>query len=248
MQAEFYSLIILIAGFVAARAASAGVGALMSFAGRRAARLTTSDESLLTPRLIRVVRQVVFWLLLAASFVLALSSLGVAAIDSLLDVTIALVPSVLIAIAIVVAGHLAGLLLSQLTTRVVDGLSPDSVLPRLIHAAVIAVAVIMALQQLGVDISFVTQLLLIIIAIGGGGLMLAFALGSRQYVANLLARSELERLGVGDDIEIDDLRGTIIAIHSTVVEISTEDGTATIPAARFASGIVKRPGERDGER
>lgn len=248
MQAELYSLIVLIAGFIAARAASAGVGALMNLAGRRAARLTTTDESLLTPQLIRVVRRMVFWLLLAASFVLALSFLGVAAIDSMLALTIELVPSVLVAIAIVVAGHLAGLLLSQLTARMVQDLSPGSVLPRLVHAAIVAVAIIMALQQVGVDISFVTQMLLIVIAIAGGGLMLAFALGSRQHVANLLARRELERLDVGDEIEVDDIRGTIIAIHTTAVEIATGSGTAMIPAARFASGIVKRAGGQHDER
>ena len=77
--------------------------------------------------------------------------------------------------------------------------------------------------------------------------VLAFALGSRDYVSNLLARRELERLDVGDEIEVDGIRGTIIATHSTSVEISTPDGTALIPASRFASGIVKRTGAHDDQ-
>ena len=240
MQPEFYSLIVLIGGFIVARAASAGVAALLTFAGRRAARLTTSDESLLAPRVIRIARQLVFWVLLTSGVLLALSFLGVGAIDRLVTTTVALVPSILIALAIVVAGHLAGLLLGQLTERVIDDLSPESVLPRLVHASIVTIAIIMALQQLGVDISFVTQLLLIVLAIGGGGLMLAFALGARQHVANLLARRELERFRVGDNIEVDGVSGTIIAIHETSVEIATAGGTGLVPAARFASGIVKR--------
>ncbi len=240
MQPELYSLIVLIGGFIVARAASAGVAALLNLAGRRAARLATSEDSLLTPRLIRIVRQLVFWLLLTVSVVLALSFLGVGAIDRLVTVTVALVPSILIALAIVVAGHLAGLLLGQLTERVVEDLSPESVLPGLVHAIVLTVAIIMALQQLGVDISFITQLLLIVLAIGGGGLMLAFALGARQHVANLLARRELEHFRVGDAIAVDGVSGTIVAIRDTTVEIATSDGTCLIPAARFATGIVKR--------
>ena len=240
MQPELYSVIFLVGGFIVARAASAGVAALLNVAGRRAARLATSEDSLLTPRLVRVVRQLVFWVLLTASVVLALSLLGVGAIDRLVTVTVGLVPSILIALAIVVTGHLAGLLLAQLTERVVENLSPESGWPRLVHAVVVTIAIIMALQQLGVDISFLTQLLLIVLAIGGGGLMLAFALGARQHVANLLARRELEHFRVGDTIEVDGVSGTIVAIHDTTVEVATSGGTGLIPAARFATGIVKR--------
>ncbi|MDX1509567.1 MAG: hypothetical protein R3358_14870, partial [Woeseiaceae bacterium] len=86
----------------------------------------------------------------------------------------------------------------------------------------------------------VSQLLLILVAIGGGGLMLAFALGSRHHVANLMARRELARFNVGDRIRVDGLEGNIIDIHETGIELATADGTANIPASRLAEASVLR--------
>ncbi len=68
--------------------------------------------------------------------------------------------------------------------------------------------------------------------------MLAFALGARQHVANLLARRELSRLAVADRIRVDGIEGEIVDIHATGVDISTEDGVVSIPAARFADTNV----------
>lgn len=240
MRPEFLALVALIGGFIIARATGAAVSSLLNAVGRRAARLTTTEESLVTPRLVRVTRTVVFWLLFALAVVIALQVLGVAAIAQLLAIAVALIPSVLVAFAIVVTGHLLGLLSSQVVTRVFDGIHADSLLPRLLHVAIVAVAIVMALQQLGVDISFVTQLFLIVIGIVGGGFMLSFALGARQHVSNLLARRELERLAVGDRIRIGDVEGTVVAIHSTAVEVGTAHGVTSIPAAQFAERMVTR--------
>ena len=55
----------------------------------------------------------------------------------------------------------------------------------------------MGLQHVNVDITFVTQLVLILVGTVSAGLMLAFSLGARRHVANLLARRELSRLAIG---------------------------------------------------
>jgi len=108
----------------------------------------------------------------------------------------------------------------------------------MVYGAILIVAIVMGLQHISVDISFVTQLMLIIVAVFGSGLMLAFALGSRQHVENLLARRELSRLAVGDQIRIDDVEGEIIDIDATGVDVATEEGIARVPAARLAKTSV----------
>ena len=85
-----------------------------------------------------------------------------------------------------------------------DGWSPKSAAPRLLYLAIMAVAVVMGLQHVNVDITFVTQLVLILVGMVSAGLTLAFSLGARRHVANLLARRELSRLAVGDRVKIGD--------------------------------------------
>ena len=240
LRSELFAVAILVAGIVLARLASIGVGRLLGLLDRRTARLTTSDSSLLSPRLIKVTRSVVFWLVLVLAVSFALHQLGAGDIESLLSVLIAFVPQVLVAFTIVVAGHVLGLVARHVVASMSEPLTTESLGPRLLHWSIVIVAIVMGLQHVDVDITFVSQLLLILVAIGGGGLMLAFALGSRHHVANLMARRELARFNVGDRIRVDGLEGNIIDIHETGIELATADGTANIPASRLAEASVLR--------
>lgn len=240
LGSDFIAIAILVAGIILARLASAGAGALLGLLDRRAARLTTSDSSLVSPRLIKVTRSVVFWLVLVLAVSFALRQLGAGDIATLLAAVIGFVPQLLVGFTIVVAGHVLGLIARNVVAGMSEPLTTESLGPRLLHWAIVIVAVVMGLQHIDVDITFISQLLLIFVAIGGGGLMLAFALGSRRHVANLLARRELARFRVGDRIRVDGLEGEIIDIHDTGIEIATPEGTAIVPASRLAESSVLR--------
>lgn len=237
---ELVALAVLIAGFIVGRVASILLGRALNALDRHAARVTTSESSVFSPRLIAVLRAAVFWLVLVLAIAYALRILGVGGISTLADSIISFIPQALVSFAIVAAGHLLGLLASNLLTELVEDIDEDSLAPRLLYGGIIKVAVVMALQHIAIDISFVTRLLLILIAIMGGGLMLAFALGARPYVENLLAHREVERFAVGERIRVNDEEGPIVEIHSAGVDIATRKGILTIPAARFADSNVLR--------
>lgn len=243
---ELIALAILVVGVVVARLASLAAGKLLELVDQRTARLSTSDTSVVSPRLVSASRIIVFWLIVILAASLALRLLGVGGISTTLSAVIEFIPQVLVALTIVVAGHLSGLVASHVVAEFSDDLSAESVGPRMLHGAIVVVAIVMGLQHLDVDISFVTQLLLLLVAIVGGGLMLAFALGASRFVANLLARDALARLSVGDRIRIDGLEGNIVEIYSTGLDIATDDGTASVPAARLAEVAVLRKSGGEG--
>ena len=56
-----------------------------------------------------------------------------------------------------------------------------------------------------------------------------------RHVANLLARRELSRLAIGERIRVDGVEGDIVDIYNTGLDIATEDGITSIPAARARS-------------
>ena len=237
---EFIALVVLIIGAILARLASLAVGHGLNALDRHTARITTSDSSVLAPRLIGIVRALVFWLMLILAAAVALQVLSVGNLSSFLDVVTNFVPAVLVGFMIIVSGHLLGLLSGHLLARFSDTLAADSLAPRLLHGTILTVAIVMGLQQIGIDITIVTQILLIAVTTTGAGLVLAFALGARSHVASLMAYRELARLAVGERICIDDIEGTIVEIRTTGVDISTGDGIATIPASRFAETTVLR--------
>ena len=237
---ELIAAAVFVVGIVAARFASLAVAAMLGALDRRLARLTTTESGAIAPRLIALSKTFVFWLILLLAVVVALRLLGVDGTGTVVNSLLGFVPQLLVALAIVLAGHLLGLLASGLLTQFYEEIEPDSVGPRLLHGMIIVVAVVMGLQQVGVNISFITQLLLILIAMASGGLMLAFALGARQHVANLLASRELSRLTLGDRVRVGDIEGTITGIHDTGADIATEEGVVAVPGATFASATVLR--------
>ena len=231
---EVVALAVLVGGIIIARLASLGVGVLLQAVDRQSARLTTTEEGLIPPGLSRVSRVFVFWLLVAGSVLLALRVMGIGGLPELLNSVLGFMPKLFIAFSIIVAGHLLGLFSAQMLARLADGWSTDSAVPRLLYLAIMAVAVVMGLQHVNVDISFVTRLVLILVGTISAGLMLAFSLGARRHVANLLARREMSRLTVGDRVRIDGIEGNVVDIYSTGVDIATDEGIASVPAARFA--------------
>lgn len=237
---EILAVAVLVAGVVLARLASTAVSAILGALDRRAARLSTSSDSLLSPRFIRVTRAVVFWLMLILAVSIALRLVQVGGIGEALNAIIDFVPQLLVGFMIVVASHVLGLIVSHVAAEVTDQGSADAIGPRLLHVSLVTIGVVMALQYLGVNVTFVTQLLLVLVGIIGAGLMLAFSLGARRHVANLLARRELSRFAIGDRIRVGDLEGGIVEIHDTGLDLDTPDGIASVPAFLLAESVVVR--------
>jgi uncharacterized protein YacL len=100
------------------------------------------------------------------------------------------------------------------------------------------VALLTAMGHLSINISFIANVIVILLATFMGGLALAFALGSKQLVANVLARRGMDRYRIGRHIRIDDIEGEIIEILDTAVVVENELGTTIIPASRFAETSV----------
>jgi hypothetical protein len=210
------------------------------FAGwldQRIARYSTSGSYVVSPTRVGLLRAGVFWLTLVISIIFALRLLGVGGFATALDQVLAFVPSLLVGLAIIGVGHLLGIIVRDLVGRVGGGSGTD-LAPRISYVAVLIVAVIMSLQEMGIDTSFLTQLMLVFLVVSLGGLTLAFALGAREYVANLIARAELERYSVGDLLKVGEYQGTVVAIRSTGVDLATDLGIVSIPASRFARQAV----------
>ena len=245
---ELIAIGLVILGLIGGRLASVGLGHVLEAVDRRVARVSTTDSSVFSPRVIKISRAIVFWIVFLLGIVFALSVQGIGAMSALLIAATGLIPKALVSFAIVAAGHLLGLLASKLLTELNQDIPEDSIGPRLLYGTVIGIAVVMGLQNMAVNISFMTRLLLILVAVGGGGLMLAFAFGARQQVENLLARREIARFTIGERIRVNGEEGAIVEIHTTGVDVATDQGIVTIPAARFADSNVLRisEGRSDG--
>lgn len=179
----------------------------------------------------------IYYATLLLFLLLALRTLSISVIGDWLNNLGNFVPQLILASLIILAGYVLGLI-SRSAVAGATGSRPDQLLPRLSQLLVMTAALLTGLGHLSINISFIANVIVILLATLLGGLALAFALGSKQLVANVLARRGMDRYRIGRHIRIDDIEGEIIEILDTAVVVETETGTTIIPASRFAETSV----------
>lgn len=237
---ELTAVAVLLLGFVLGKLAEGAVRHLLVLADRLVARYGTRQHTLFSPLFQRVFGLFTFGAVLVIAVVAAVRLLNIEQLTVWLDTALAYAPRFVVGVFLIGLGNVVGALLRNLTASVMNDGDVDALGPRLVHLGVVIVAVITGLEQMGIDISFITQLALILLAAVVGGLSLAFALGARQYVTNLMAQPELARYATGERLRIDDDEGVIVEIYRTGLTLATDEGLVAIPAARLAGGRVVR--------
>jgi hypothetical protein len=188
-------------------------------------------------RLQPVFRGLVYYTTLLVFLLSAVQMLGFDATEHWLTALLGYVPQLLLAGLIIISGYLLGVLTRGLVAGLL-GEKSGHLLPRIAQVVVVTASVLTGLGQMSLDLSFITDVVVILLAAFVGGLSVAFALGSKNLVANLLARRDLERYRIGQRIQVDGVEGRIADIQSTAVLLETAEGTTAIPAAKFSVANV----------
>jgi MFS family permease len=244
---EVFAILIAVAGIVLAgllaRLTERWLMKLEGYLRRRApSRLEQVDLSLLR----RVMRSVVYYGTLVVFLLLALQTLSISLVRNWMDGLLEYVPQFILGGLIILSGYLIGIVTRSVVAGLM-GVSSDHLMPRLVQVLVITVAILTGLAQTAINISFITDMIVILLGFFFGGLSLAFALGSRQLVENLLARRALDRYRIGDHVRLNDTQGRIIEILGTAVVLESSEGVITVPCARFVDSEVVLVNEEQGQ-
>lgn len=235
---EVLAVLIAVAGFVIANALARFTERLLmrldGYLRRRAPnRLEQVDLRILRQAL----RTLIYYGTLLFFLLLALQTLSISVVQQWLNLLLQYVPQLILGGLIILVGYFIGVLLRSLMAGLM-GVSSDHLAPRLTQALVVTAAVLTGLAQTAIDVSFISNVLVILVAFFFGGLSLAFALGSRQLVENLLARRALDRYRIGDLVRLNDVQGRIVEILGTAVVLECDEGVLTVPTSRFADSVV----------
>ncbi|MFV0526001.1 MAG: mechanosensitive ion channel domain-containing protein [Acidimicrobiales bacterium] len=116
---------------------------------------------------------------------------------------------------------------------------------RAVHLAIITLAALMAIRQLGIDTMVVNLALAAIFFGAAGAMMLLVAFGGRQVATEVASGRILRRmLHSGDVVRVGDVSGRVVAVHPTAIEVETGPGaTVLVPSSRFVAETitVERP-------
>ncbi len=190
-------------------------------------------SGILQPRLLGAI---VFWLVLLAFLATATQVLGLSVFSSWLDAFFNLLPMILLAallvICSVVLSHLARE--TVIRTAAAAGLEYHVLLGYGVQLAILITAAVIALDLVGLDITFLVVVLSILLGTVAGAAALAFALGSQGLVSNLLGvRAVQQRFKEGDSIRIGTYEGKVLSMERRLVVIETREGQVSIPGRYF---------------
>lgn len=179
----------------------------------------------------------VFWIVLLLAVVAAVEILGLPILTELFGKLAAYAPNIVAAAALVIGGLAAARLGRGTVANAATLMRLEhqaEILAGVSHALILTIAMVMALEQLGIQGRVLELVLAVTLGSALAAAGLAFALGSRSAVANIVAARYVTQLcQVGQEIEIEGIRGTIVQLTSTAVLIETEEGQVVVPAARF---------------
>jgi hypothetical protein len=184
----------------------------------------------------RVVAAFVFWLVFLFFGATALEALGLPVVTDSLSRFVYYLPNVLASALIVAAGLVVGTVVRGLTTTAASsaGVTFASLLGRLAHGVILVIAIVIALDELGID----SGALIITLAVTSGSVLagfgLAFGLGAHNTVSNIIASHYLaQSYEIGQTVRIGDVEGEVIERTPTALFIATARGRVMVPAKKF---------------
>jgi len=233
----------LLGGWLLARAARALILRFGKGYDRLAGRLGWQRQTRRLPMQrspAEILSWVFYWLVLLFALTVAADLLRMPGLATWLGKLLAVLPSLFAAGAIFLVGYLlASILRDAVIGKSATGRrSGDAMLGRLLHGLVLAVSAVIALGQLGVDVDLLALLIVVAFAALTGAIGLAFGLGARSTVRNMIAAYYLRRIyRVGARVRLGDTQGELVEFMPTAVLLETDEGIAMIPACIFEDRV-----------
>lgn len=184
-----------------------------------------------------------YWLIIFSALVMAFNTLELEAASQLVKQAVFYLPKIIVAIIFIALG----IFLSKFVGKFVESTSHlarvpmYSILGKAARYLVIGLAIMMALEYLGVATTIIIQYAVIIFGMVPLVLSLIFLIGGKDIVASMLAgRFLLKEYKKGDRIEFESISGEIEQIDIVSTKINVSGGKIIIANAELAKKVTKK--------
>jgi small-conductance mechanosensitive channel len=192
----------------------------------------------------RLLGVVLFWGIMLTGIAGALSVLGLSSLEHTMDQIINLSGRALVALVILIAGVMSAGWLAELVAREAEGagLRGLNTFRRVIFSTIVAIAALLAAEQLGLETYVLIQLAIVVLATVGLVAALALGQGIALLSGNIAAgRYVQDGTQVGDVISVDGIEGTVEELSYASISVRSEDGHLyRIPNLTLLENVVRK--------
>ena len=183
-----------------------------------------------------VISSLLFWVTLIYSLSLAAKPLGINFLEGFGKKILSYFPTFLTSAFILFIGFSFARMSRRFINQSSLALESNSGknLSKIVYIILVSITILIAMDQLGVDIKFLTSTVLVLLGCLLGGVAISFGMGSASLVTSILASYYLKKvLKIGQTVEGDGFLGRVVEINSTSILIQTKSGIDVIPAKQM---------------
>ena len=241
----FASLLILIIGWIVAKIIQKASNKFFELIGINKLSTKAGIENFLISaefpgNLSYIFSRILFWTVLLI-FVLPISDiLGFTFFANLVNIGLAYIPNIFLAMLIILIGSWAAKLLSGMIrgSSVRLGVEYSEVLGTIVNIGVLIITFVIALSQLNIDATILANILLLVIGAFAIGLAISIALGSKDLVKNIISGVYIgKNIKTGSTVRIKDMTGTLIDIGPVISTIEVDDKKVKVNNSSFMENI-----------
>lgn len=208
---------------------------------KRAARNDDIKREQIKRSYSRIVGKFVFWAVFVFFIAASANLLGWKMFTSWMDSLVGFLPSLISGVLIILGGFLisnvarSGIMSTNLST----GMAQSNILARVAQLVILFSAVIIGMEQIGLNVHFLTSVIVVIVGIILAGAALAFSMGAKTMVANIIgAQHTRKHCSVGEHMKIGDYEGDVLEVTQTSIVLDTLQGRAVVPAKYFHEKVT----------
>ncbi len=242
------ALLLLFVGWLVARLSQALLGRLLQRLGLdRLAERSGIARGLanlgIQSTLSTLLARITYWLILIFFILLALGVLGLTdVVAATLDRFFAFLPRLVTTTIILIAGTFLARVIGDAVTALTmqSNIPSGQVLGQAVRYSLLLVIVILALDELGVQTTILTTIVIAVIGCVALGLALAFGLGNRDIAYSIMAGFHArEEFTPGQMLSVGEYSGRLLRIGATKTVIETSDGQISLPNIALLTEAVK---------
>ncbi|MDH5324883.1 MAG: mechanosensitive ion channel [Gammaproteobacteria bacterium] len=189
---------------------------------------------------VEAISKIVFWFVLLFFIAASANSLGLDMVSKWVQQLLLYLPRLVVGLLIMIGGYLISNAIKLMVASAAEsaGMKQALWIGRSAQFVVFFTAIVIGVEQLGINIQFFTELFIIVSAILLSGFSLAFAFGAKYLVANIIGAQQANKLfQLGDEIKIANIEGVLVEIKGTMLVIESQNERIMIPASLIMQRI-----------
>ena len=234
------AVLILVIGWVIARILGATARRGLLLFDRLFQRLPATrawyPEGLVRNEHARLVGKLVFWMVMLFFIAFSTTALGWQMFAAWMADLLANLPNVITGVLIIFAGYLLANVVevAARTAAASANFSRPAIPARIARLLTLLTALVIGIEQAGINVGFLTNLMLVVLTTTLAGAALAFGLGARGLVACIIGMQQLRRhVALGERIRVGEIEGVLIELTQTSMILETGHGREIVPAWQF---------------